>query len=80
MLGQPDSKQLISASSIQEVPNNDPNSLFSVKFGLTDSVMSYERSHYTLLHLIGDIGALYGALCSVGLTIVKQIFRVHDVA
>jgi hypothetical protein len=42
--------------------------------------MSYERSHYSLLQLIGDIGALYSSLFSIGLTIITQILRVGDYA
>ena len=45
---------------------------------MSQDIKDYERNHYTILQLVGDIGALYGTLHSVGLTIIVLVVRVGD--
>ena len=47
---------------------------------MSNDVKDYERSHYTLLQLLGDVGALYGTLHSLSSALIAYLIRAGDKA
>jgi hypothetical protein len=62
-------------SGIYETGSN----LIELYIGLSLNKLSYERSNYTLLNFIGDIGALYATIMSIASFILTFIFRIDVV-
>ncbi len=53
------------------------SNLIELGIGLSLNTLSYERSNYTLLNFIGDIGAFYSALMSIASFILTFIIRIE---
>lgn len=50
--------------------------LFEVDIGLSVDSLAYDRSNYTLLQFLGDIGALSSALFTIGGFILTIFFQI----
>jgi hypothetical protein len=48
---------------------------FEFNLGLSVDKTQIERSNYTLLQFVGDIGALYSTLFSIAALILSNVFK-----
>ena len=56
--------------------NFDPGMLFSIELILEKDVIHHDRSVYTLLDLLGDVGGLFDALKGISSIIVGLYFNI----